>query len=205
MTRAPRPAKSVHRFTPTPRSGSAEPGAFRLATDAAAGEHPARAGSKALRRVACQPTGCRESRDGESELRNGQMTPGVLSHFLESQRTLILARVRRDGSPVATPMWFCRVGEFIYCNTAAESAKVGQVRADDRVCAVIEAGEDYFSLRGVRVEGRCRIVVDPDEITRAEEARDAKARRIGSGLEDLPAWFGESRDRRRADATHGRP
>ena len=96
-------------------------------------------------------------------------------------------------------MWFCRVGEFIYCNTAAESAKVRQVRADDRVCAVIEAGEDYFSLRGVRVEGRCRIVVYPDEITRAEEGRDAKARRIGSGLEDLPAWFVESRDRRRAD------
>jgi len=131
--------------------------------------------------------------------RDRQMTPSALSDFMESQRTLILASVRGDGAPVATAMWFCRVGEVLYCNTAAESAKVRQIRADDRICAVVESGDDYFSLRGVRVEGRCRVVVDPDEIARAEDARQAKARRIGSGLEDLPAWFSENRDRRRVE------
>lgn len=118
---------------------------------------------------------------------------------MEGQRTLILTSLRADGAPVATPMWFCRVGEVIYCNTAAGSAKVRHVRLEDRVCAVVEAGEDYFSLRGVRVEGRCRVVVDPDEVAQAEEARRAKARRIGSGLEELPAWFLDSRDRQRAE------
>ena len=131
--------------------------------------------------------------------RDRQMTPSVLSDFLESQRTLILASLRADGAPVATPMWFCRVGEMIYCNTAAGTAKFRQVSTDDRVCAVVESGGDYFSLRGVRVEGRCRVVSDLEEIARAEEARQAKARRIGSGLDELPAWFAASRDRRRED------
>ncbi len=136
----------------------------------------------------------------ESDLaRDRQMTESAVSDYLEGQRTLILASLRADGAPVATPMWFCRVGEVIYCNTAARSAKVRQIRADDRICAVVESGDDYFSLRGVRVEGRCRVVVDPEEVARAEEARRAKARRMGSGLEDLPAWFSESRDRRRVE------
>lgn len=136
---------------------------------------------------------------GEDSARGSQMPPDVLADFLETERTLVLATLRGDGAPVATAMWFCRVGETLYCNTAVESAKFRQVRADDRVCAVVESGEDYFALRGVRVEGRCRIVDDPEEIARVEAAREAKARRIGSGLEELPDWFVENRDRRRAE------
>jgi hypothetical protein len=66
------------------------------------------------------------------------------------------------------------------------------------VCAVVEAGQAYFELRGVRVEGRCERVDDPDEIARVEAAQAEKERRIGSGMGELPGWFAESRGRRLA-------
>lgn len=132
-------------------------------------------------------------------MRELQMESDALFEFLDNQRTLILATLRGDGAPVAVPMWFCRVGEVLYCNTAVESAKVRHLSEDDRVAVVVESGEDYFSLRGVRMEGHCRVVVDPSEIARVEAARSAKARRIGSGLQGLPDSFLKSRDRLRAE------
>jgi hypothetical protein len=66
------------------------------------------------------------------------------------------------------------------------------------VCAVVEAGESYFELRGVRVEGRCERVEEPEELARVERAQAEKERRIGSGMGELPAWFSESRSARLA-------
>ena len=137
-------------------------------------------------------------RSGEHRARGGrraatQMTREEIDDFLETQRTLTLVTLRRDGTPVAHPLWFAKVGDAVYVNTRSDSLKVKNVERDARVCAVVEAGEHYFDLRGVRIEGRCAAIEDPDEIARVQAALAEKDRRIGSGMEDLPAWFEESR------------
>ena len=96
------------------------------------------------------------------------MPPEEIDRFLDSQRTLVLVTLRPDGTPVAHPMWFVREGQ----------------------------SETYFELRGVRIEGRCEPVKDPEEIARVQAAQDKKAERIGSGVEKLPAWFSQSRRQR---------
>ena len=132
-----------------------------------------------------------------------EMTPAEIDAFLESQRKLVLVTLRPDGSPVAHPMWFARLGEAVYVNTRSDSLKWKNVGRDARVCAVIEAGESYFELRGVRIEGRCHRVDDPEELARVAEAQAEKDRRIGSGMGDLPEWFSESRTRRTGRGDRG--
>jgi nitroimidazol reductase NimA-like FMN-containing flavoprotein (pyridoxamine 5'-phosphate oxidase superfamily) len=125
-----------------------------------------------------------------------QMTPDEIDAFLASERTLVLVTLRSDGSPVAHPMWFTKLGDSLYVNTRQESLKNRNVARDARVCAVVEAGESYFQLRGVRVEGCCQEVSDPEEVARAQAAQAEKAARIGAGMEEMPAWFSGSRERR---------
>ncbi len=124
------------------------------------------------------------------------MTPAEVDAFLESQRTLVLVTLRPDGSPVAHPMWFTKLGKSLYVDTRSDSLKCRNVARDARVCAVVEAGESYFELRGVRVEGRCERIGDPEEIARVQVAQAEKSLRIGNGLEQLPEWFSGSRARR---------
>jgi hypothetical protein len=124
------------------------------------------------------------------------MTPEEIDTFLLTQRTLTLVTLRADGTPVAHPLWFAKVGDAVYVNTRSDSLKLKNVQRDARACAVVEAGERYFELRGVRIEGRCTRVEDSDEIARVKLAQAEKDERIGSGVEDLPAWFSGSRTNR---------
>jgi PPOX class probable F420-dependent enzyme len=126
------------------------------------------------------------------------MTPKEVREFLRAQRTLILSTLKRDGAPVAHALWFTYLDDAVYFDTQSESFKARNIRRDPRVCCLVEAGETYFALRGVMIQGRCAPVEDPAEIARVEAAAAEKSARIGSGLEDLPGWFGENRKGRRA-------
>jgi PPOX class probable F420-dependent enzyme len=123
------------------------------------------------------------------------MTPAEIDAFLASQRTLVLVTLRPDGSPVAHPMWFAKLGDALYVNTRRDSLKARNLARDSRVCGVVEAGESYFELRGVRVEGWAEEVKDPGEIARVQAAFAGKEAHIGSGLAELPDGFSESRSR----------
>ncbi|MFQ5515147.1 MAG: pyridoxamine 5'-phosphate oxidase family protein [Myxococcota bacterium] len=130
-----------------------------------------------------------------------QMSREEIDEFLDEQRTLILVTLRPDGSPVAHALWFTRLGESLYINTRIDSLKYRHIEKDPRVCALVEDGESYFELRGVRVEGRCVHVEDRTEIARVEEVQRIKDERIGSGMGELPAWFSDSRSRRLAQGS----
>jgi PPOX class probable F420-dependent enzyme len=121
------------------------------------------------------------------------MTPAEIDAFLESQRTLVLVTLRPDGSPVAHPMWYTKLADALYVDTRRDSLKSRNLARDPRACAVVEAGESYFELRGVRVEGRCEPVEDEQEIAGVKAAQARKDERIGSGLRALPDWFSASR------------
>ncbi len=124
------------------------------------------------------------------------MTPAEIESFLDNQRTLVFITLKKDGAPVGHALWYSRVGNALYINIRGDSVKYKNVQRDSRVCCVVEGGETYFKLRGVMVQGRCTSVEDPDEMEREQAARDAKAGRIGSGMEEMPSWFHESRTRR---------
>jgi PPOX class probable F420-dependent enzyme len=125
------------------------------------------------------------------------MTPDEVREFLETQRTLILSTLRRNGAPVSHALWFTYLDDAVYFDTQMQSFKARNIRRDPRVCCLVEAGETYFDLRGVMIQGRCVRVEDPEEVRRVEAAAAKKNARIGSGLEGLPDWFGDNRRERR--------
>lgn len=124
------------------------------------------------------------------------MTPEEVNDFLDSQRTLTLVTLKKDGAPVAHAMWFTRLGNAIHFNTQTSSLKYKNILLDSRVCLHIEAGESYLQLKGVMIQGHCVKVEDPEELAQVRAAREKKDARIGSGLEEMPSWFGGSRTQR---------
>ncbi|HIF92934.1 MAG TPA: hypothetical protein EYQ60_07360 [Myxococcales bacterium] len=125
------------------------------------------------------------------------MSPVEVDDYLVSQRTITVTTLRPDGSPVAHPLWFVKLGESVYIDTRANSLKHKNILNDPRVCAIVESGESYFELRGVRIEGACRAVSDEEEILRVQTALGEKDRALGSGMADMPEWFSKSRAKRR--------
>ncbi len=124
------------------------------------------------------------------------LTPEEMRELLETERTVILATTRKSGSPVMHALWFTYLDDAIYINIQSSSFKYRNIQRDNRVCCLVETGESYFELRGVMVEGRAVPVTDPEERARVQAAADRKAERIGSGLEEMPSYFRDSRHRR---------
>jgi hypothetical protein len=127
-----------------------------------------------------------------------RMSPTEIDEYLASQRTITVTSLRPDGSPVAHPLWFVKLGENVYVDTRTNSLKHRNILNDPRVCAVVESGESYFELRGVRIESACQPVSDPGEIDRALAALGKKDLALGSGMTEMPDWFSKTRDQRRS-------
>jgi nitroimidazol reductase NimA-like FMN-containing flavoprotein (pyridoxamine 5'-phosphate oxidase superfamily) len=125
-----------------------------------------------------------------------EFSPQETIEFLESQRTVVVATTRKSGSPVMHAVWFVYLDNAIYINIQRDSFKMKNILRDHRVCALVEDGESYFDLRGVMVEGNAVEVTDDDEILRVQDAQELKHKRIGSGTENLPSYFGKSREER---------
>lgn len=83
-------------------------------------------------------------------------------HFVSEAHTGILITLRRDGVPIATPMWFAVIDRHIYLQTPLRSRKVARLRHDPRVSFLVEAGERWAELRAVHFTGRAEVVDDAD-------------------------------------------
>jgi len=127
---------------------------------------------------------------------NTEMTPQEMVDFLEGQRTLVVASLRPSGSPVMHAVWFVYLDNAVYINIQRSSFKFKNMLRDPRVSALVEDGESYFELRGVMIEGNAAEVSDDNEILRVQDAQDLKHQRIGSGTENMPAYFTKSREER---------
>lgn len=91
---------------------------------------------------------------------NIAMTADEVAEFLERSRTATLTSVGPDGMPHCVAMWYGLIGGSIYFETKAKSQKAQNLRRDDRIVCMIEAGDTYDQLRGVSIEGRAIIIDD---------------------------------------------
>lgn len=79
---------------------------------------------------------------------------------LGSGKYLSLTTFRRDGTPVATPVWLVRDGDALRVITQADSGKAKRLRNDERV--LLAPCDARGNLKGNQVEGTARLE-DPDE------------------------------------------
>ena len=99
---------------------------------------------------------------GGTERRGVRMTEDEAWAFLTDAHTGILTTLRRDGSPIALPVWFAVLDRRIYVVTRGK--KVLRVQNDPRCSFLVESGERWAELMAVHVscEGRVVDSLDPD-------------------------------------------
>jgi nitroimidazol reductase NimA-like FMN-containing flavoprotein (pyridoxamine 5'-phosphate oxidase superfamily) len=92
------------------------------------------------------------------------MTDDEVATLLKEQKKLQLATINRDGTPHLVTMFYGLVDGKIAFWTYRTSRKAHNLRRDPRVTCLIEAGEDYFELRGVMMYGTAKALTEPNDV-----------------------------------------
>ena len=101
---------------------------------------------------------------GQNERSKITFTDAEVAQFLEEQRVANIATIGPNGMPHLVAMWFAVVDGDVWFETKAKSQKVVNLRRDNRISCLVEAGHTYDTLRGVELEGTAEIIDDPDAI-----------------------------------------
>ena len=101
---------------------------------------------------------------GQKQRSQIEMTYEEVARFLEQSRTCTMATVSPAGMPHLVAMWYAWLDGRVWLESKAKAQKIVNLRRDDRLSVMVEAGNTYETLRGVTLEGRGVIVEDPDEI-----------------------------------------
>jgi hypothetical protein len=95
------------------------------------------------------------------------MNPDEVDAFLAAERTCRVASVGPSG-PHVTPLWFWWDGQAIWLYSLTRSQRWADIVRTPRVAIVIDAGHDYFELRGVELAGDAEVVGEAPRTASAE-------------------------------------
>ena len=92
------------------------------------------------------------------------MTAEELDDYLGTQRTLRLATVGDDGVPHVVPLWFVWHEGAVWLNSLRKTRRHRHLLTGRPVGLVIDDGDAYDQLRGVRMTGRPQARPDDDPV-----------------------------------------
>jgi PPOX class probable F420-dependent enzyme len=101
--------------------------------------------------------------------------------------TGILTTLRRDGMPIALPVWFVVDERTIAMMTPGSTKKIARIRHDPRASFLVESGQRWVDLCGVHFTGQVEIVQDAAAISRIETAVFDKYAAFRPPAANLPA------------------
>jgi hypothetical protein len=90
------------------------------------------------------------------------MSPDECWAMLESSINGTLVTLRKNGRPIALPVWFVVLDQKIYITTRGK--KLARIRRDNRCSFLVEAGERWAELRAVHVECDGRVIEPSAEL-----------------------------------------
>ncbi len=90
---------------------------------------------------------------------------------LRGHKYCLLVTYKRNGEPVATPVWFGLAGGRVYVRSESDGAKVKRIRNDPR--ARVGPCTARGKPLGPPAEGRARVLDDRADIRSAEAALEA--------------------------------
>ena len=98
------------------------------------------------------------------------MSDDKLAQFA-NQQYINLQTFKRDGTPVATPVWFAEDEGELFIYTTASAGKVKRLRNNRRVCIAI--CDARGNLKGEWVDGEARLL-DQEEGAKANQGLTKK-------------------------------
>lgn len=93
-----------------------------------------------------------------------RMTDSEVAEMLAAGRKVQLATINPDGYPHLVTMYYTLVDGKIAFWTYRTSQKALNLARDPRISCLVEAGEAYFDLRGVQIQGTVETITDPDAV-----------------------------------------
>jgi PPOX class probable F420-dependent enzyme len=91
-----------------------------------------------------------------------------------ASHTGVFTTLRRDGMPIALPVWFVVIGKTVCLAAPSRTKKVARLRHDPRASFLVESGERWAELQAVHFTGTVEVVEDEADIRRIDDALDAK-------------------------------
>jgi PPOX class probable F420-dependent enzyme len=92
------------------------------------------------------------------------MSDDEVTAFLDESRKLQLGTINPDGTPHMVTMFYGLLDGRIAFWTYAKAQKRRNIDRDPRVSCLIEAGDDYFDLRGVLLYGIARLMDEREAV-----------------------------------------
>jgi PPOX class probable F420-dependent enzyme len=93
---------------------------------------------------------------------------------LDEDKYISLKTFRRSGEAVSTPMWFAQSKGTVYAETGVSAGKLKRIRHTERVTLAVCTLSGRVT--GAEMEGRARILSEPEEVKEAEAAMSKKYR-----------------------------
>lgn len=93
-----------------------------------------------------------------------QMSSDEFWSFVDSQKTVQVATLLRDGSPHLVPLWFAIDRGRIVLETFTKSQKVRNLERDPRISLLFEDGSDYEKLRGASISARAELISEDAKV-----------------------------------------
>jgi nitroimidazol reductase NimA-like FMN-containing flavoprotein (pyridoxamine 5'-phosphate oxidase superfamily) len=107
--------------------------------------------------------------------------------LVTASHTGIFTSLRRDGVPIALPVWFAVLDRRIYVSGPVTVKRLLRVRRDPRVSFLVESGERWAELRAVHLTGQARIVTEPELLEKVAAALNAKYAAFRTARSAMPA------------------
>ena len=116
-----------------------------------------------------------------------RLTPAEAWNVITASHTGILTTLRRDGTPVALPVWFVVDHQTIGMMTPSGTKKVSRIRRDARASFLVESGLRWEELCAVHLNGSIAVVDDAEAIARIGAALNDKYAGFRPAASTLPA------------------
>ena len=88
------------------------------------------------------------------------MSEDDVAAFLDGERRAYVATINVDGTPHVVPMSYVLIDGLVTFWTDPRSRKVANLRRDERMTCLVEAGERFAELRAVELYGRAQLNED---------------------------------------------
>ncbi|MFN8160981.1 MAG: pyridoxamine 5'-phosphate oxidase family protein [Solirubrobacterales bacterium] len=116
--------------------------------------------------------------------------------YLERSRTIRFATANEDGSIYLSPLWFVVDDEHIYIPVDAASRHGENFEAGRPLSALVDSGDEYATVHGVRILGKMELVTDEALVERLQEKVFEKYFYTGHPFADAYLGFGKAAGRR---------
>ncbi|MHB8693919.1 MAG: pyridoxamine 5'-phosphate oxidase family protein [Solirubrobacteraceae bacterium] len=116
--------------------------------------------------------------------------------YLSRAKTLRVATTNEDGSIYLSPLWMVVHENRLYIPVDAASRHGANFESDRPLAALVDAGDEYATVAGVRILGSMSLVEDPELVELLQSLMFEKYFHVGHPYAEAYFEFGDWAGRR---------